>query len=88
MCLKESYLPDCWKVLNMTKLDLSKASYRDSTPEVVVKYCEPELSYILPELFNMCLRRSCFPDCSKVLYVVVSFQSVKGRVMAKKLLLR
>ena len=33
---------------------------------VVLKSCEPELSYILAELFNMCLKESCFPDCWKV----------------------
>ena len=34
-------------------LDFSKAS----------KKCEPEPSYILAELFNRCLKQSCFPDC-------------------------
>ena len=37
-------------------LDLSKASSRDCIPVVVLKNCEPELSYILPELFNKCLK--------------------------------
>ena len=32
-------------------LDLSKASGPDSIPVVVLKNCEPELSYILAELF-------------------------------------
>ena len=27
---------------------------------VVLKNCEPELSYILAEFFNMCLKESCF----------------------------
>ena len=44
-------------------LDLSKASGPDSIPVVVLKNCEPELSYILAELFNKCLKESCFPDC-------------------------
>ena len=43
-------------------LDLSKASGRDFIPVVVLKNCEPELSYILAELFNECLKESCFPD--------------------------
>ena len=43
-------------------LDLSKASGPDCIP-VVLKNCEPELSYILAELFNKCLKESCFPDC-------------------------
>ena len=33
-------------------LDLSKASGLDCIPVVVLKNCEPELSYILAELFN------------------------------------
>ena len=44
-------------------LDLSKASGRDCIPVVVLKNCEPELSYILAELFIKCLKESCFPDC-------------------------
>ena len=43
-------------------LDLSKASSPDCIPMVVLKNCEPELSYILVEVFNKCLRKSCFPD--------------------------
>ena len=37
-------------------LDLSKASGSDCIPVVVLKNCEPELSYILAELFNKCLK--------------------------------
>ena len=44
-------------------LDLSKASGPDCIPVVVLKNCEPELSYILAELFNKYLKESCFPDC-------------------------
>ena len=44
-------------------LDLSKASGLDCIPGVVLKNCEPELSYILAELFNKCLKESCFSDC-------------------------
>ena len=51
-------------------LDLSKASGPDCIPVVVLKNCEPELSYILPELFNKCLKESCFPDCWKALLMV------------------
>ena len=36
-------------------LDLSKASGLDYIPVVVLKNCEPELSYI-SELFNKCLK--------------------------------
>ena len=44
-------------------LDLSKASGPDCIPVVVLKNCEPELSYMLAELFNKCLKESSFPDC-------------------------
>ena len=54
-------------------LDLSKASGPDCIPVVVLKNCEPELSYILAELFNKCLKESCFPDCWKVSLVVPVF---------------
>ena len=46
-------------------LDLPKASGPDCIPVVVSKNCEPELSYILAELVNKCLKESCFPDCWK-----------------------
>ena len=46
----------------ITNLDLSKASDPDCIPVVVLKNCVPELSYILAELFNKCLKESCFPD--------------------------
>ena len=47
-------------------LDLSKTSGPDCIPVVVLKNCEPELCYILAELFSMCLKESCFPNCWKV----------------------
>ena len=37
-------------------LDLSKASGPDYIPVMVLKNCEPELSYILAQLFNKCLK--------------------------------
>ena len=46
----------------ITKLDSSMASGPDCMPVVVLKSCDPELLYILAELFNMCLKESCFPD--------------------------
>ena len=65
-------------------LDLSKASGPDCIPVVVLKNCEPELSYILAELFNKCLKESCFPDCWKVSLVVPVFKNVEERSTAKK----
>ena len=47
-------------------LDLSKASGPDCIPVVVPKNCEPELSYILAELFNKYLKEYWFPDCWEV----------------------
>ena len=57
-------------------LDLSKASGPDCIPVVVLKNCEPEPSYILAELFNKCLKESCFADCWKVSSVVPLFKNV------------
>ena len=48
------------KVMN---LDFSKASGPDCIPVVVLKNCDPELSNILAELFNMGLKESCLADC-------------------------
>ena len=64
-------------------LDLSKASGPDCIPVVVLKNCEPELSYILAELFNKRLKESCFPDCWKVSSVVPVFKNVGERSTAK-----
>ena len=43
-------------VKNITNLDLSKTSGPNCIAVVVQKYCEPELSYKLAELFNKCLK--------------------------------
>ena len=64
-------------------LDLSKASGTDCIPVVVLKNCELELSFILAELFNKCLKESCFPDCWKVSSVVPVFKNVAERSAAK-----
>ena len=42
-----------------TNLYSSKASAPDCIPVVVLKNYEPELSYMLPEFFSMCLKESC-----------------------------
>ena len=60
-------------------LDFSKASGPDCIPEMVLKNCEPELSYIPAELFKKCLKDSCFPDCWKVSLVVSVFKNVGER---------
>ena len=63
--------------------DLSDASGPDCISVVVLKNCEPELSYILAELFNKCLKESCFPDCWKVSSVLPVFKNVEERSAAK-----
>ena len=68
-----SVIPKMVKQVIMN-LDLSKASGPDYISVVVLKNCEPELSYILAELFNKCLKESCFPDCWKVSSVVPVFE--------------
>ena len=64
-------------------LDLSKASGPDCIPVVVLKNCGLELSYILAELFNKCVKESCFPDCWKVSSVVPVFKNVRERSTSK-----
>ena len=57
-------------------IDSSKASVPDCIPAIVLRNCEPEFSYILAELFNMCLKVYCFPDCLKVSSVILLFKNV------------
>ena len=73
------------KMLKKVKknLDSSEASGPYCILVVVLKNCVPELSYILAELFNMCLKEPCFPDCWKVSLVVPVFKNVGERSTAK-----
>ena len=64
-------------------LDLSKASGPHCIPKVVLKNCKPELSYILDQLFNKCLKESCFSDCWKFSSVVPVFKNIWERSTAK-----
>ena len=64
-------------------LHLSKLSGPHCIPVVVLKNCEAELSYILAELFNKCLKESCFPDCWKVSSVVPVFKNVGKKSTAE-----
>ena len=59
--------------------DSFKMSGPDCIPVVVLKNCEPELSYILVKLFSMGLKESCFPDFLKVSLVVPVFKNVGER---------
>ena len=67
----------------IANLDSSKVSGPDCILVVVLKNCEPEISFILAKLFNMCLKESCFPDCWKVSLVVPVFKNVGERSTAK-----
>ena len=64
-------------------LDSSKTSGPDCIPVVVLKNRESELSYVLVELFNMCLKESCSPDYCKISSVVPIFKNVGERSIAK-----
>ena len=73
----------------IANLDLSKASGPDCIPVVVLRNCDPELSYILPELFIKCLKESCFVDCWKVSLKttnLLSLLSVVSKVFEKVIL--
>ena len=67
----------------IVNLDLSNASGPDCVPVVGLKNCKLELSHILAELFNKCLKESCFPDCWKVSSVVPVFKIVGERPTAE-----
>ena len=67
----------------IAKLYLPKASGSDYIPVVVLKNSEPGLFCILAELFNKCLKESCFPDYWKVSLVVPVFKNVEERSTAK-----
>ena len=64
-------------------IDLSRASGPDCIPMVVLKNHKPVFSYVLAELFNKCLKESCFPDCWKVSLVVLVFKNVGERSATK-----
>ena len=64
-------------------LDSSKTPGPECIPVVVLKNWEPELLHILAELFNMCLKESCFPDFCKVSLVVSVFKNVGESSPAK-----
>ena len=77
-----SITPKMVKKLIMN-LDLLKASGANCILVVVLKNCKPELSYILVELCNKCLKKSCFPDCLEVSLVVPVFKNVGEWFTAK-----
>ena len=69
-------------------VDSSNVSCSDCIPVVILRNCETEVSYRLAELFNMCLKESCFADCLKVSSVVPVFKNVgKGLLLKNTALL-
>ena len=71
----------------ITNLDSSKVSSPDCFKEslvLVLKNCEPELSYIPDKLFNLYPGESRVPDCWKVISVVPVFKNVGESSTAKK----
>ena len=69
----------------ITNLHLSKSSGPGCIPVVVLRNCEPELSYIPAELFNKCLNESSFLDCWMVSLLVPVFKNVGEKSTAKNL---
>ena len=78
-----SIIPKIVKKVITWYLDPWKVSGRDCILVVVLKNCEPDISYILAELLNMCLKESCFPDFGKVSSLVPVFNNVGERSTAK-----
>ena len=67
----------------ITNLDSLKVYGPDFISVVVLKNCEPKLLHILAELFNMCRKESCLPDCWKASPVVLLFKNVGKGVQLK-----
>ena len=67
----------------ISNFDSPNVSGPDCIPVVVLKNFEPELSYILAELFNINQKDSCFPDCWMVSPMVPVFKNVEDRCTAK-----
>ena len=64
-------------------LDLSKSCGPDCIPLLVLKNCEPELSYILAELFSKCLKKSCFQVVGRFHWWCLYFRMLGERSTAK-----
>ena len=50
----------------ISNLDLLKTSGPNCILVVVLKNCQPQLSYVLDDLFNMCLQEFVIPGCWNV----------------------
>ena len=71
------------KIVKNVIMNLDLSSGPDCIPVKVLKNCEPEISDILVELLNNCLKESCFRDFWKVSSVVPVFKNVEERSTAK-----
>ena len=61
--LKRHNIPVAPKLIK--KIDSSNMSGPGCISVVFLKNIEPELSYMLAELLNTCLKESCFLDCGR-----------------------
>ena len=64
----------------ISNFGLSKVPGPDCIPVVFLKNYEPEVSWVLAELFNKCLKVSCSPYFLKVSSVVPIFKTIGGTV--------
>ena len=60
-----------------------KACGLDCILMVIPMNCDPDVSYILVELFNTCLKECFSTDCQKVSYLVHLYQNDEKRFTAK-----
>ena len=67
----------------ITDFDSFKASSLDFIPVVVPENCEPELSYILADLFNMYEEEYCCPDVWEVSSMVALLKNVEENSVTK-----
>ena len=63
--------------------DSSKMPGPGGIPIVVLKNCESDVPVILTDLFNLCLKGSCFPDRWKVFSNIPVFKTVDEMSNAK-----
>ena len=65
----------------ITNVDFSKGLGPEYIPVVILKGCESKISFIQAEIFNICLKQTCFPDCWKISSVVFVFNPLLRNVV-------
>ena len=55
----------------------------DGIPVMVLKNCESEFSYTSDNLFSICLKESCFPDCWNILSPIILSKKIWERSTTK-----